>query len=171
MREVVYGRVPRALKQALTTHARERGLSQNATLVELLERGLAENAREAAREELEVALSASARELDETRARLAVAEGRLAAAAEQEERTTNTLRALAERARHELGQCPQCRKRVRGSDYLVSGCCPHCAKALTALLTPRAQVGAPEWDEYLALLGALGALLALAGASPLDASG
>ena len=37
------------------------------------------------------------------------------------------LRALAERARHELGVCPACRKPVRGHDYLVSGRCPHCA--------------------------------------------
>ena len=171
MSEVVYGRVPPALKQALTTHARERGLSLNASVVELLERGLAVSAQEAARDELEAVLASSARELDETRARLAVAEGRLAAAAEQEERTKNTLRALAERARQELGQCLQCRKPVRGYDYLVSGRCPHCGRALTALLTPRAQVGAPERDEYLALLGALGALVALAGASAPDASG
>ncbi|MBA3380857.1 MAG: hypothetical protein H0T97_03175 [Actinobacteria bacterium] len=105
------------------------------------------------------------------RARLAAAEGRLLAAAAQEERTKGTLRALAERARHELGRCPACRKPVRGSDYLVSGRCPHCAKALTALLAPRVQVGAPERDEYLALLGALGGLVGLAGASALDASG
>ena len=100
-----------------------------------------------------------------------MAEGRLAAVGEQEERTKNTLRALAERARQELGQCPQCRKLVRGSDYLVSGRCPHCGKALTAFLTPRPQVGAPERDEYLALLGALGGLVALAGASAVDAGG
>ena len=153
MSEVVYGRVSQALKQAL------------------LERGLAENAMEAARDELEAVLAASDRELEETRARLAAAELRLAAAAEQEERTQGTLRALTERARHELGQCPGCRKPVRGYDYLVVGRCPHCGKALTALLTPRPQVGAPERDEYLALLGALGGLVALAGASAVDAGG
>ena len=132
------------------------GLAALEALAQLLpgpfcERGLAENAMEAARDELEAVLASSARELEQTRARLAAAEGRLAAAAEQEERTKNTLRALAERARHELGQCLQCRKPVRGYDYLVSGRCPHCGRALTALLTPRAQVGAPERDEYLAL--------------------
>jgi hypothetical protein len=90
---------------------------------------------------------------------------------EREEQTTGTLRALAERARPELGQCPQCRKPVRGSDYLVGGRCPHCGKALTALLTPRAQLGAPERDEYLALLGALGGLVGLASAGARDAPG
>ncbi len=171
MSKVVYGRVSPALKQALTTRAKERGLSLNATLVELLERGLAESAQEAARAELEAALAASVRELEEVRARLAAAEGRLVAAAEQEERTKGTLRALTERARPELGQCPACRKPVRGHDYLVSGRCPNCSRALTALLAPLQQIGAPERDEYLALLGALGALVALAGASALDASG
>ena len=106
MPEVVYGRVSPALKQALTTRAGERGLSLNASVCELLERGLAESAQEAAREELEAALAASGRELEETRARLAVAEGRLVAAATQEERTQGTLRALAEPARLELGLCP-----------------------------------------------------------------
>jgi hypothetical protein len=48
--------------------------------------------------------------------------------------------------------------------YLVGGRCPRCEKALTAFLTPRLQVGAPKRDEYLALLGALGGLVALAGA-------
>ena len=171
MSEVVFGRVSPALKEELKIRARERGRSLNATLVELLECALKESAQEAAGKDLEAALAASARELERSEARRAAAERQLAAAGEQEERTQGTLRALTERARQELGQCPQCRKPVRGSDYLVSGRCPHCGKALTALLTPRPQVGAPEHDEYLALLGALGALVSLAGASALDASG
>ena len=60
---------------------------------------------------------------------------------------------------------------MRGSDYLVGGRCPHCGKALTGFLTPRPQVGAPERDEYLALLGALGGLVALAGAGAGEAPG
>jgi hypothetical protein len=51
---------------------------------------------------------------------------------------------------------------VRGSDLLVSGRCPNCSRAITALLSPRAQLGAPDQDEYLALLGALGGLVGLA---------
>ena len=97
--EVLSGRVSQALKQALTTRAGERGLSLNATLVELLERGLAVSEQEGAGDEREAARAASASELEQTRARLAAAEGRLAAAAAQEERTQSTLRALAERAR------------------------------------------------------------------------
>jgi hypothetical protein len=72
------------------------------------------------------------------------------------------LRALAERARHELASCPQCRQPLRGYDLLVTGHCPNCNRAVTTLLTPRPQTGAPDKDEYLALLGALGGLLGLA---------
>ncbi len=40
--------------------------------------------------------------------------------------------------------------------------CPNCNRAITALLTRRLQTGAPDKDEYLALLGALGGLVGLA---------
>ena len=45
VREVVDGRVPQARRHAPTSRARERELSLNATLCELLERGLAESAQ------------------------------------------------------------------------------------------------------------------------------
>jgi len=51
---------------------------------------------------------------------------------------------------------------MRGSDFLVSGHGPHCERAITSLLTPRAQLGAPDKDEYLPLLGALGGLVGVA---------
>jgi hypothetical protein len=81
------------------------------------------------------------------------------------------LRALAERARGELASWPQCGKPLRGSDLLVSGHCPQCARPITALLLPRAQTGAPDRDAYLALLGALGGLVGLALASSSGGAG
>jgi hypothetical protein len=164
MGEVLFGRVPRALKAALAARARARGLSLNGALLELLERGLEEGEEEGSRAALQASLGASARQLEQARFELAAAELRLAEQGERAELLRGVLRALAGRAQSELGQCPRCRKPVRGFDYLVGGRCPHCAKALTAFLTPRPQVGAPERDEYLALLGALGGLVALAGA-------
>jgi hypothetical protein len=62
-------RVSPALKEELATRARERGLSLNATLVELLECALKESAQEAAGKDLEAALAASARELERSEAR------------------------------------------------------------------------------------------------------
>jgi hypothetical protein len=164
---VVYARVPDPLKQALAARARERGLSLTAAVVALLERGLDASEEERAGER-ERELAASARELEQTRAQLAEAELRLQAAQEREELIARTYRALAERARHELALCPQCGKPLRGSDLLVSGHCPHCERAITTLLTPSAQTGAPDRDAYLALLGALGGLVALALASSSD---
>jgi hypothetical protein len=161
MTEVVYARVPDALKQALAARAQQRGLSLTATVVELVERALAANDDQRA-EGLERQLAASANELERTRARLAEAKLKLAAASEREQLTARTLRALAERARHELASCPQCRQSLRGYDLFVSGHCPHCNRAITTLLTPRPHLGAPDKDEYLALLGALGGLLGLA---------
>jgi len=137
----------------------------NAAVCELIECGLQASADERASEGLERALAACAGELEQTRARLAEAELRREAAREREQARARIERALAERARHELASCPQCREPVRGTDLLVSGRCPTCGRALTALLSPRPQLGAPDRDEYLALLGALGGLVGLALAS------
>ena len=168
MSAVVYTRVADALKQALGARARERGLSLNATVCELIDKGLAASAEERSSDGLERKLAASASELEQTRARLAEAERRLQAAREREQTSARAQRALAERARHQLASCPQCRQPVRGFDLLVSGHCPNCNKAISALLTPRPQIGAPDRDAYLALLGALGGLVGLALASTSD---
>ena len=164
MSTVVHARVPDSLKQALAARARERGLSLTAALVVLLERGLDASEDERARER-ERELAASASELERTRARLAEAEAALALARGREQITASSLRALAERARGEVASCLQCGQSLRGYDLLVSGHCPQCARPITALLLPRPQTGAPDKDEYLALLGALGGLVGLALAS------
>jgi rubrerythrin len=158
---VVYARVPDTLKQALEARARERGLSQTATVVELLEQGL-QASDDQRSEALGRELASSTGQLERTRARLTQAEARLEAAQQREQALSRSLRALAERARHELASCPQCRKPLRGYDLLVTGHCPNCNRAITTLLTPRPQTGAPDKDEYLALLGALGSLVGLA---------
>jgi rubrerythrin len=161
MSAVVYTRVPEQLKQALEARARERGLSVNATVCELLERGLEAIGDERSGKELEGKLAASASELEKTRARLKQAEFGLQAAREREQLTARTYAAFAERARRELASCPQCRKPLRGSDLLVSGHCPNCDKALTSLLVPT-RIGSLVVNEYVALLGALGVLAGLA---------
>jgi hypothetical protein len=160
--EVVYARLPEALKEALRAHASARGLTLTAALVELLEQGLEARAAEhsAAAQERELALARS--ELAETGGRLREAELRPQAGREREQLSARSYQALAERARQELASCPRCREPVRGSDLLVSGHCPHCGKALSSLLTPVARAGGLEPGEYLALLGALGAVVGFA---------
>ncbi len=161
MSQVIYARVPDSLKQALASRAHQRELNLTATVVELLEQGL-EASDDQRAERLERALATAAGQLEQTRARLAEAKRTLTAAKRRQQLTSRTLRALAERARQQLASCPGCRKPLRGSDLFVSGHCPHCNRAITNLLSPRPQTGAPDKDEYLALIGALGGLLGLA---------
>jgi hypothetical protein len=61
---------------------------------------------------------------------------------------------------------------VRGFDLLVSGQCPNgnCGTALTSLLIPAPRAGLDS-NEYLALLGALGVLVGLAGATSAESVG
>jgi hypothetical protein len=168
MSVVVYARMSEAVKRDLQARAAERGLTLNRAVVELLEQALAGSANAVSLVELEAELAQLRDELAQTRAQLRETELRLEAGAEREELSARTLRALAERARHELAVCPRCRESVRGTDLLVSGHCPKesCRAPLTSLLTPTPKIGAPEKDEYLALLGALGALVGLALATP-----
>ena len=60
---------------------------------------------------------------------------------------------------------------VAGSPFVATTTSSAAARTASAFLTPRPQLGAPERDEYLALLGALGGLVGLAGASAVDAVG
>ena len=168
MSAVVYARLPESLKQDLKARASERGLTVNRALVELLEQGLAREANAHSLAELEGTAARQSEELAQTRARLQEAELRLQAATGREQLRARIERALAERARHELAACPRCREPVRGSDLLVSGHCPKgtCRAPLTSLLTPTPRAGAPDKDEYFALLGALGALVGLALTTP-----
>jgi hypothetical protein len=165
---VVYARMSEAVTRDLQARAAERGLTLNRAVVELLEQALSGSANAVSLVELEAELAQLRDELAQTRAQLREAELRLDAGAEREALSARTLRALAERARHELAVCPRCREPVRGTDLLVSGHCPKesCRALLTSLLTPTPKIGAPEKDEYFALLGALGALVGLALATP-----
>ena len=158
MSAVVYARVPDSLKQTLEAHAQERGLSLTRAVVELVERGLEQTADQP-----------SSSELEQTRAQLKQAELGLKAATQRERLTARTYRALAERARHQLGSCPGCRHPLTGTDLLVSGRCPNCDKALTTLLLPSPRSGFDR-DEYLALLGALGVLVGLATTTNTDSA-
>jgi hypothetical protein len=166
MTEVVYLRVSEQLKEALAARANEQGSSQNQAASELIELGLAASDHDRARGRLEAKLAATNTELAQTRARLEQAELGLREAGKRERTTSRLQRALAQRAHQQLAACPQCRTPLRGSDYLVTGHCPNCQRPITNLLTPKPQTGAPNKDEYLALLGALGGLLSLALTDP-----
>jgi len=160
MSEVVYARIPAALKHALQDHATERGLTLTGAVVEVTQRGLEAISSGASLEPLKDKLAASTAEIGKARARLREAEVRLEAAQEQRETVARIYGAVAFRLRQELTQCPRCHKPVSGADLLTRGQCPHCGRALTSLLAPtRAGL---DRDQWIALLGALGVLVGLA---------
>jgi hypothetical protein len=168
--DVLYLRVPGPLKHAVEARAGERGLSQTAAAVELLERGLQAIADDDAVNAVEAKLAASAGELERVGVRLERVQYELKAAREREQLTARTYAAFAERAGHELASCPQCHRPLCGSDLLVSGHCPHCDTPLTSLLAPT-RFGSLVVHEYVALLGALGVLAGLAVAASSEEAG
>ncbi|MEV7625517.1 hypothetical protein [Actinoplanes sp. NPDC089786] len=135
--DVIYARVPPDLKEATDAYATRQGVTLTAAVTDLLERGLA--------------AASDSRSVDQLDARLRTAEAQLA-----------TLTAFAERADHRIGDCPKCGKEITGRDLLAVGSCPHCGKALSELIVPANPKNTLDQREALMLVGALGAVLAVA---------
>ena len=152
MSAVVYIRAPDSLKQALKDYAAERGMTETAAAVALLERALETIAEEASVAQLKRKLEALTRELETTRAALHEAELQTRAAA-------HVHKAVARRAYQPLTTHTRCGKPLSGAD-LYSGTCPHCGAGITELLTPTR--GDLKNSDYLPFVGVLGALLGLA---------
>jgi hypothetical protein len=142
--DVIYARVPAALKEAADAYASQQGTTLTAAVVDLLDRGLAAATDDRSVEELEANLATAT-------SRLHAAEAQLA-----------TLSAFAERADHRIGACPHCGKEITGRDLLAVGNCPHCRKPLSELIVPNTDKTTLDQREALMLVGALGAVLAVA---------
>ena len=170
MSAVLYTRLPEPLKQALAAHAAARALSLSGAVAELLEQALAASSAQPTRAELEAQLAQLRNALTAAEARADAAEFALQAARERERLFARSCQAFAERAGHPLATCQRCKGALRGTDLLISGRCPNptcSAPALTSLLLPAPRAGLDQ-HEYLALLGALGALVQLALPDPSD---
>jgi hypothetical protein len=122
------------------------------------------------RAELDAPLAQLRNALPAGEARADAAEFALQAARARERLFARSCHAFAARAAHPLATCQRCNGALRGTDLLISGRCPNptcSAPALTALLLPAPRAGLDQ-HEYLALLGALGALVQLALPDPSD---
>ncbi|MBU2663582.1 hypothetical protein KOI35_08695 [Actinoplanes bogorensis] len=135
--DVIYARVPPSLKKATDAYAAHHGVTLTAAVADLLERGLA--------------AASDSRSTDELDARLRAAEAQLA-----------TLTAFAARADHRVGDCPKCSEEITGRDLLAVGSCPHCSSPLSELIVPSNPNNTLDQREALMLVGALGAVLAVA---------
>ena len=153
MSEVIYARVPGSLKAAADEYADRRGTTLTSAVVDLLERGLtaAADAKSIAGLEATVAKTVAERtqleaELNATRAEL------------------SAFTAFAQRAQRTVGRCPnpQCGNSISGHDLFGVGTCPSCGQALSNLVVPAASASSLDQREVLMLLGALGAVLAVA---------
>lgn len=149
--EVIYARVPTALKEAADAYASQHGKTLTGAVADLLDRGLNAASDERSIGQLEVKLARVSAEKAEAEASLQAAATRLAA-----------LSALAQRASQRVGTCPNCSQEITGHDLLATGQCATCHQALSDLIVPERTASSLDQRELLVLVGALGAVLAIA---------
>lgn len=149
--EVIYARVPTALKEAADAYASQHGKTLTGAVTDLLDRGL--NAASDGRSigELETNLARVTAQKAEAEASLQAATTQLAA-----------LNALAQRASRRVGTCPNCKEQITGHDLLGTGQCQACGQTLSGLIAPEPTAPTLDQRELLVLVGALGAVLAIA---------
>jgi antitoxin component of RelBE/YafQ-DinJ toxin-antitoxin module len=153
MTQVIYARTPEKVKAAADAYASERGMTLTGAVVDLLERGLSAASDEQSIAELQANLARANAEKAQVEASLKASASEAAA-----------LKAFAQRAATSVGRCPNgtCEQPITGYDLLGIGKCPNCQQQLTSLLAPEGQSPSLDQRELLPLLGALGAVLALA---------
>ena len=115
MSQVIYARVPDALKEAVDAYAEERGVTLTSAVVDLLGRGMAAASDERSVADLETKLAKTTVEKAKVESKLETAMNELGG-----------LRAFAERAAQEIGKCPKCGEPITGYDLLARGQCRHC---------------------------------------------
>lgn len=149
--EVIYARVPIALKEGCDAYASQRGSTLTGAVVDLLERGLS-----AVSDERSIA------ELEKNLAEVTAAKNVVEAALHAAETELVAVKAFVQRAGLEVGTCPNCRKSITGYDLLGAGACPRCSQALSSLIAPAAASPTLDQRELMFLVGALGAVLGIA---------
>jgi hypothetical protein len=149
--EVIYARVPAALKEAADEYASQHGKTLTGAVVDLLDRGLVAVTDERSVRDLEANLARVTAEKARAEADLRTAETQLAA-----------LGTLADRAKRSVGRCPHCSAQVTGHDLLAVGQCPQCGQPLSELTAAQPAGPALDQREVLMLMGTLGAVLAIA---------
>jgi hypothetical protein len=149
--EVIYARVPTALKEAAEAYASQHGKTLTGAVADLLDRGLNAASDERSIGQLEANLARVNAKKAEAEAGLQTATIQLAA-----------LNALAQRAGQRVGACPNCGQQITGHDLLATGQCGACGQTLSDLIVPQRTAPSLDQRELLVLVGALGAVLAIA---------
>lgn len=153
MSQVIYARVPEAVKADVEEYAEAKGMTLSSAAVDLFQRGLAASGEEASIANLESRVATMSAENAALEAKLQGAVNEVGA-----------LRSFAQRASStRVGTCPApgCKAAISGMDLLGQNQCRECGTSLMQLLAPRAQTSKPLLDdrEVGALVGALGVVL------------
>lgn len=150
---VIYARVPESLKEAIDSYALERGTTLTSAVSDLLERGLVSVSNEPSIAELESQVSA-----------LTIENSKLASELQIVRSELQPLVAISQRSQLEVGVCPAttCGKPITGFDLLVTGKCKACGGTLSGLLVEQSKSGGLNQQEFLMLIGFLGAAIGIA---------
>lgn len=151
MSQVIYARVPEAVKSDVEEYADRQGVSLSSAAVDLLQRGLAAAGEERSIVNLEGKLARISGEKATLDAKLQVATSEAGA-----------LRSFVQRAAATtVGSCPSCHSPITGLDLLGQGRCGKCQTSLLELLAPKSRLPQPLLDDRAigALVGGLGIVL------------
>lgn len=152
--QVIYARVPESVKAATEGYAAGHGHTLAGAVAELLEIGLAAPGRA----ERVVALEGKVN-------RLAADKSTLQSELHGARAELQALGALGDRVRQTVGACPdpECAQAITGYDLLATGACPRCGATLSGLLVGKeTRSDSLNQQQFLLLIGALGALVGLA---------
>ncbi len=151
MSEVIYARVPDAVKASVEEYANKHGVTISLAAVDLLQRGLAAADKEPSINSLETNLAKISGEKMLLEARLQTVTNEV-----------NSLRSFAQRAAATtIGSCPSCHSPINGLDLLGRGLCGKCQASLLELIAPKMRSSQPVLDDRAvgALIGGLGVIL------------
>jgi hypothetical protein len=151
MSQVIYARVPDAVKADVERYADQRGVTLSSAAVDLLQRGLAAAGEERSIANLETRLAQVSNDKAALEAKLQVATNDVGALRMFSQRAATTT----------VGSCPSCHSPITGMDLLGRGSCAKCSASLLDLLAPKAPPPQPLLDDRAigALVGALGIVL------------
>jgi hypothetical protein len=160
--EVIYARIPASLKERVEEYGSEHALTTTSAVVELLQRGLesVSNAPSIAR--LEQRAAELEDQLDGASSKLREVETRAAGLEARERNAAAAYEGLRRRTDQVVGECPYCKRAIRGYDLFVTGHCSECEKPVSGLLIGAGKTAGLDQKELLLLLGAIGILVGMA---------
>ena len=159
--DVIYARVPTALKEAAEEYAAARNYTLTTAVSELLGLGLEAVHDSKSVEVLRRRIGELEHELGDSKAARDREELRRQVAEQQAAGLEHVAAAWNDRAQQQVGVCPHpsCNGEIRGIDLLVLGTCSTCKRGVNSMLLPETKTARVDWNELLPILVAGGVIL------------